>query len=203
MKVGIVNYSIGNVGSVYSAFQFYRYDVRLVSHPKELDAVDMIVLAGVGNFTTAVHRLKTLDFWDSLNESVQIKKKPLLGICLGMQLFGDVSYEDGENAGFGWIKGRVEKIQGEALRLPHMGWNAVAPINDGLFRGIRSLAFYFMHSYRFIPEETEVVAATTQYGSSSIVSSIRKDHIVGVQFHPEKSQGDGLRFLKNVVETLA
>lgn len=203
MKIGIVNYSIGNVGSVYSALDFYRYDVRLVNNPKDLNTIDMIVLAGVGNFTTAASRLKTLHFWEKLDESVQVQKKPLLGICLGMQLFGDVSYEDGENAGFGWIKGRVEKIRGDGLRVPHMGWNQVKHVNKSLFRGVRYHAFYFMHSYCFIPEDKDVVMATTEYGDASIVSSLRKDHIVGVQFHPEKSQGDGLRFLKNFVEEFA
>ncbi len=203
MKIGIVNYSLGNVGSVYSALRFYRYEVSLVSDPNELAHVDLIVMAGVGNFKVAVSKLKRLHFWDALNEAVCVKKKALLGICLGMQLFGDVSFEDGENAGFGWIKGRVEKIEEIGRRVPHMGWNHVRPTDEKLFQGVRYHDFYFMHSYHFIPEESDVVMATTEYNDLSLVSGIRKDNVVGVQFHPEKSQGDGLRFLKNVVGAFA
>ncbi len=203
MKIGIVNYSIGNVGSVHRAFDFYGYDVSLVSDPKDLDRFDLIVLAGVGNFPVAVDRLKTLHFWDALNEAALIKKKAILGICLGMQLFGEGSEEDGETQGFGWIKGRVEKMKGEGLRVPHMGWNQVSVSDESFFRGVRARSFYFMHSYRFVPQEKGDVLVTTLYGDLTIASGLRKENILGVQFHPEKSQGDGLRFLKNVVEGLA
>jgi len=203
LKIGIVNYSIGNVGSVYRAFQFYGYDVALLDRPKDLDAVDLIVMAGVGNFPVAAARLKALHFWDALNEAALIRKKAILGICLGMQLFGETSEEDGETAGFGWIKGRVEKMKGEGLRVPHMGWNKVTPSDAHLFEGIRYHNFYFMHSYRFVPEQKEDVLATTVYQNLTIASSLRKDNFIGLQFHPEKSQGDGLRLLKNIVESFA
>lgn len=203
MKIGIVNYSIGNIGSVYSAFKFYGFDILLVNRVDELEEVDMIVLAGVGNFTTAVSRLKELQLRDKLNEEVLIKQKPVLGICLGMQLFADIGYEDGENRGFGWMEGEVVKIKGKFLRVPHIGWNEVNPLDNKLFNGMRYNFFYFMHSYHFLPKDEEVIIATTNYGGSRIVSAVRKDNIVGVQFHPEKSQGDGLRFLKNVVEEMS
>ncbi len=200
MRIGIVNYSIGNVGSVYSALKFYKYDVLLVDNADDLEGLDMIILAGVGNFPTAVTRLKENKLWDKINTEVLVKKKPLLGICLGMQLFADVGYEDGENKGFGWIKGKVVKIEGEGLRVPHMGWNSIEVLDGKLFKGLRYNFFYFMHSYHFIPEDKQTVIATTRYGNARIVSAVRKDNITGVQFHPEKSQGDGLRFLKNVIE---
>lgn len=203
MKIGIINNSLGNVGSVYSAFEFYKYDVKLVNDPGELDGCDVIVMAGVGNFNTGVTKLKQLHFWDKLNEEAMVKKKPLLGICLGMQMFADVSYEGGENKGFGWIKGKVVKIEGSSVKVPHIGWDEVTPLDDRLFKGIRYSAFYFMHSYHFIPEDRSTVKAVIRYGDIEIVSAVGKDNIIGVQFHPEKSQGDGLRLLRNFLEMAA
>lgn len=202
MNIGIVNYSIGNVGSVYSAFEFYRYHVQLVDEPKALGKSDLIVLAGVGNFSTATTRLKKLRLWDALDEYARVKKKPLLGICLGMQLFADSSSEGGNDAGFGWIPARVVKLDSEIVKVPHMGWNKVEPINHKLFHGLRYGYFYYMHSYHFIPEDSKVVMAETPYGRTSLVACVKKENIMGVQFHPEKSQGDGLRFLRNAVEEL-
>lgn len=200
MKIGIVNYSLGNVGSVYSAFGFYGYDAVLVKYPDELKKCDVIVLAGVGNFNTAVMRLRQLHFWEQLNYEVAEKKKPVLGICLGMQLFSDVSYEGGENKGFGWIGGEVVRIEDNSIKVPHMGWDEIRPMDDKLFKGMQYKSFYYMHSYHFIPEEKGVIKATTRYGDLEIVAAVKKDNIVGVQFHPEKSQGDGLRFLRNFLE---
>lgn len=202
MKIGIINYSLGNVGSVYSAFKFCKYDVIFVGEPQDLKDVNMIVLAGVGNFITATSRLKELRLWDSINEEVIGKKKTVLGICLGMQLFADIGYEDGETRGFGWIKGKVVKMESDFLKIPHMGWNEVNGRSD-LFHGLNNKFFYFMHSYQFIPEDEKVTIATTNYGSKKIISAVKQDNIIGVQFHPEKSQGDGLRLLRNIVENAA
>lgn len=203
MKIGIVNYSIGNVGSVCSAFTFYKYDARIITSPAELADTDVIVLAGVGHFRTAVSRLRERGFWDRLNEDVLVRKKPTLGICLGMQLFADVSYEDAENEGFGWIRGKVVRIDGTSRRVPNIGWSDVRTSDDRIFKGMKSGAFYFMHSYHFVPEDRGVVIGTTQYGELEMVSSVRKDNIVGVQFHPEKSQGDGMRFIRNFLEVVS
>src|SRR3989338_998814 len=137
MNIGIVNYSLGNVGSVYSAFEFYKHKVTLLSNPSDLDAADIIVLAGVGNFKTAAGRLKELRFWDKLDEAVVKQKKPVLGICLGMQLFADSSDEGGENKGFGWIKGKVVKLPENSARIPHIGWDEVFAADNEIFKGIR------------------------------------------------------------------
>ncbi len=163
MRIGLINYSIGNIGSVYSAFRFHKYQISLISNAKELDDVDIIVLAGVGNFVTAVRCLKDLHFWNKLNEEVLIKKKPVLGICLSMHLFSTISYEGGENKGFDWISGKVVKIQDDKLRVPHMGWNQVACSDKGLIKGVENPYFYFMHSYHFVPDDQEVIIATTNY----------------------------------------
>jgi imidazole glycerol-phosphate synthase subunit HisH len=203
VKIGVLNYSTGNVGSVCSALQFYKYDTAVVDNAQGLATVDLIVLAGVGNFPTAVARLKKQGLWDAVDKQVMSKKKPLLGICLGMQLFADESFEGGKHSGFGWIKGSVIKLAGENLRVPHIGWNKVQyKDTEPLFRGIRYGSYYFMHSYHFVPQDPAVIVSTTAYGNVTIISAVRKDNIIGVQFHPEKSQGDGLRLLRNAIEVL-
>jgi len=206
VKIGIMNISLGNVGSVASAFGFYGHEVSLVSDPGEVGKSDLIVLAGVGNFQFASRRVHESGFADALDKAVIGRRLPVLGICLGMHLFADVGYEDGRNPGLGWIPGEIVKIEspaeGPRLRVPHMGWNSVRPRNTDLFRRVRSGDMYFMHSYRFVPRDPSVVTAVTDYGGVEIVSAVRKDNIVGVQFHPEKSQGDGLRFLRNLLEEI-
>lgn len=203
MKIGIVNNSLGNVGSVYSALQFYHYDVHLVSKAAELKTVDVIILAGVGNFPTAVRKLKRYRLWEPLNEHVLGRRKPVLGICLGMQLFADVSLEGGRTEGFGWIHGEVKKIEGDALRLPHMGWNEARGNGHPLFADMKTDFFYFMHSYHFVPVEQSVVVGMTCYEGVDIVSAVHQGNVVGVQFHPEKSQGNGLRLLRNYLKVAA
>ena len=199
MKIGIINNSLGNVGSVKTAFEFYKTRVDIVNEPNEIKQADMLVLAGVGNFKTAVRKLKQLNFWDLVNEEVIIKKKPILGICLGMQLFSDLSYEGGETKGFGWISGKVDMINDRTIKIPHIGWNEVSS-DSSLFRGINNRPFYYMHSFHFVPDDRSNVVATTGYGNTSIAACLQKDNITGVQFHPEKSQGDGLRFIRNYLE---
>jgi glutamine amidotransferase len=147
--------------------------------------------------------LKTLQFWNKLDEEVTCNEKPVFGICLGMQIFADRSLEDGVHDGFGWIKGDVIKMEGELLRIPHIGWNKVIPRDDPLFNGILNNYFYFMHSYHFVLQDKSVEIASTNYFGLNFVSAVRKENIVGVQFHPEKSQGDGLRILKNFVELMS
>ena len=202
-KIGIINYSMGNIGSIKSALGFYDYDVSVITHPKEIDSLDILILAGVGNFATASERLKKFKFWDKLDEEVTCNEKPVFGICLGMQIFADKGLENGEHAGFGWIRGTVIKMEGEAIRIPHIGWNKITHHEDLLFKGILNNFFYFMHSYHIVPEEKNVEIAWTNYGGIKFVSAVRKKNIMGVQFHPEKSQGDGLRILRNFVEMVS
>lgn len=200
VRIGVVNYGIGNVGSVVSAFRFYNYDVSLIENSGDLPGSDIVVLAGVGNFRTATSRLKQTGFWDALDQYGMVQGRPVLGICLGMQLFAGVGYEDGETPGLGWIPGSVRLMEDPSVRIPHIGWDHVDSRDEDLFARMRSNDFYYMHSYRLIPDDPSVVAATTTYGGLEIVAAVRKDNIFGVQFHPEKSQGDGLRVLRNIVE---
>ena len=202
-KIGIINYRMGNIGSIKSALGFYDYDVAVITRPEEINSMDILILAGVGNFATASERLKKLKFWDKLDEEVTCNEKPVLGICLGMQIFADKGFENGEHAGFGWIRGNVIKMQGDNLRIPHIGWNEITHHQDPLFKGILNNFFYFMHSYHFVPSEKDVEIAWAQYGDLKFVSAVRKKNIAGLQFHPEKSQGDGLRVLRNFVDLMS
>lgn len=201
VNIGVLNYGVGNVGSVYSALCFYGYNVCMINNKEGFNKSDILVLAGVGNFSSCSSKLKGLNLWDELHKNVLSMKKPILGICLGMHLFSDFSWEFGKNEGFGWIKGEVVKLDNQDMKVPHIGWNKIFS-DDRLFNDMKYSFFYFMHSYHLLPNDKNVVIATTKYAGKDIVSAVRKDNIYGVQFHPEKSQADGLRFLKNVVESI-
>jgi len=198
--IGIINNGLGNVGSVKSAFEFYGYPVELVDHPRKIRNLSLIVLAGVGSFGTAVRNLKQRHLWEALDQAVIENGIPILGLCLGMQLFADSGFEDGEEDGFGWVPGSVVKITTPGVKVPHIGWDRVEFNDPDIFRGMRYHHFYYMHSYHVVPEDPESIIGTTQYGADTIVAGIRKDNIIGLQFHPEKSQSDGLRVLRNIVE---
>jgi glutamine amidotransferase len=202
MKIGIINYGRSNIGSVRSALHFYNFDTCDINDASSLTKADILVLAGVGNFAAAHSKLTTLGFWDALERAVMVENKPILGICLGMQMFFDKSFENGVHCGFGWISGEVKKIDDPTLKIPHIGWDPVIPSesDDPMFSKIKYNHFYFMHSYHCIPENKCDIIATTDYSGFRLVSAVKKDTIVGVQFHPEKSQIDGLRLLKNFVE---
>lgn len=198
--IGIINNGLGNVGSVKSAFEFYGYPVTLLEDSGDLRNVSLIVLAGVGSFGTAVRTLRRRGLWKALEHAVREDETPVLGLCLGMQLFADQGYEDGEERGFGWVPGRVVKIRTPNVKVPHIGWDRVEFNDPEVFRGMRYHHFYYMHSYHFVPEDPGSIIATTQYGDDPIVAGVRRGSIIGLQFHPEKSQSDGLRVLRNVVE---
>jgi imidazole glycerol-phosphate synthase subunit HisH len=205
MKIGIINYGRSNIGSVRSALRFYNFDTCDIKEASDLRKADILVLAGVGNFAAAHSKLTTLGFWDALDRAVMAENKPILGICLGMQMFFEKSFENGEHSGFGWIPGEVKKIEAPSLKIPHIGWDAVVPSQQGdpLFSQIKFNYYYFMHSYHCVPKNTSDIAATTDYSGFRFVSAVRKGTLVGVQFHPEKSQIDGLRLLKNFVEMVS
>jgi glutamine amidotransferase len=205
MKIGIINYGRSNIGSVRSALRFYNFDTCDINEASDLAKADILVLAGVGNFAAAHSKLTTLGFWDALDRVVMEQNKPILGICLGMQMFFEKSFENGEHSGFGWIAGEVKKIDDPKLKIPHIGWDAVVPSQPGdlLFSQIKYNYYYFMHSYHCIPKNRSDIAATTDYSGFRFVSAVRKGTIMGVQFHPEKSQIDGLRLLKNFVEMVS
>ncbi len=201
-QIGLINYGSGNFSSVRNALIFLDFNIVEVKKPQQLKCVTHIILPGVGAFASTMRKLKKLNLIDALKEEVLIKKKPFLGICVGMQILASLGHEFEDYLGLDFIEGEVDKIDAESykLPLPHMGWNELnLRKHSYLFHNMRdSPIFYFVHSYHFIPYDHNVITATAEYGSD-LVTVVEKDNIYGVQFHPEKSQHDGIQLLKNFV----
>ena len=210
MSISIIDYGSGNLRSAAKALEAAASNINLsskivvTSDPKVIQQADKIILPGQGSFGDCYLGIKKISgLIETLNEFVLEKKKPILGICVGMQLFAKIGYESKETKGFGWIDGEVRKINNinKKIKLPHMGWNEIELKKDYfLFSNIRNKShFYFIHSYELMTKEKDCVVATTSYGNS-IIASIAKENIVGTQFHPEKSQKDGLIILENFLK---
>ena len=206
MNVTIVDYKSGNISSVINSFKEVAQDkvkIEVTSDVSKIKSSDKVVLPGQGSFKGCVDALKSINgLVDSLNDFVMINKKPLLGICVGLQMFADVGYEETETKGLGWISGKVTKInnQNGKYKLPHIGWNQINILKESkIFKDIKDKShMYFVHSYEFIPEDKNVISATTDY-SSNIVCSVEKENIFGTQFHPEKSDMMGLKIIDNFI----
>lgn len=199
-SIAIVDYGMGNVTSVQNALRQLGYDAPITRDLHELAAAAAYILPGVGAFAVAMENLKKLGLVDVLNEQVMKRKKPMLGICLGMQLLADSSTEGGEHRGLGWVPGRVEELDGKRISLPvpHVGWNNCVGLaaTPELFQRIpEGSHFYFDHSYHFLGD-AQMILATADYGGP-VVAAIRHNNVFGVQFHPEKSQSSGLKLLRN------
>jgi imidazole glycerol-phosphate synthase subunit HisH len=206
MKVTIVDYNSGNISSVINSFEEVVRDkvtIEVTSDLKKIKSSDKLVLPGQGSFKSCVDALNSINgLVGALNEFVINDKKPLLGICVGLQMFADIGYEEKETKGLGWISGKVSKIdnQNRKYKLPHIGWNEISIVKDSkIFKDIENNShMYFVHSYEFIPDDKNVISATTDY-SSNIVCSIEKENIFGTQFHPEKSDKIGLKIIDNFI----
>ena len=204
MNVTIVDYQSGNISSVINSFTEVakgKVNIEVTSDIKKIKLSDKIVLPGQGSFKSCVDSLNSINgLADTLKEFAIIKNKPLLGICVGLQMFADVGYEEAETKGLSWISGKVSKIdnQNGKFKLPHIGWNEINIIKDSkIFKNIKNNShMYFVHSYEFVPEDKSVISATTDY-SSNIVCSVEKENIFGTQFHPEKSDKTGLNLIQN------
>lgn len=194
----IVDYGVGNLMSVSNAMKFLGFETRITSDAKEFELADSIILPGVGAFPDAADKLRGAGL-DRLLVA-QSEKKPILGICLGMQLLFERGVEVRPCEGLGFIKGSVERIE-TRLKLPHIGWNSLAFQNDSpLFRGIDQGAYvYFVHTFCGMAEEEGQVIARTDYGAS-VVAAVQSGSVFGTQFHPEKSGDVGLAMLKNFGE---
>ena len=200
MKMAIVDYGKGNLRSVQKAFAEVGFDAQITSEAGEIEGADKVVLPGVGAFADCVTTLRSKQLDGPIVRHIE-KGKPFLGICLGLQMLFDVGYEDGEHAGLGIIPGKcvrfdVDRTRG--LKVPHMGWNQLRFKKPSpLFRDLAPESnVYFVHSYYVVPNEAEIVAATTDYGGE-FTSSIWRDNVMATQFHPEKSQKVGLQILRN------
>ena len=200
MSVGVISYGMGNVRSVLNAFAHLGIPAHVIETPDELDQADRILLPGVGAFGAAMARLEKSGLRGALDRAVQEQGKPLLGICLGMQLLAETGTEFGNHEGLGYLPGRVEMIDRAAtdLILPHMGWNSLNLHNEiPLLDGVEPNSdFYFVHSFQLHAANDDIVNATTEYGGQ-ITAVVSRDNVMGTQFHPEKSQDIGLRILAN------
>ncbi len=202
-KITIVDYGSGNVLSAQKSFikiaKDNNIEVEVLISKKLNDVKDSthIVLPGQGAFSTCMNGLKKTDgLIDELSEFALIKKKPFLGICVGMQMLANMSEENGVHEGLGWIDGQIKLLQGDNLKLPHMGWNLAIPTNSKYINLISSKNdYYFVHSYYFDCADKDSILAETKYGTN-FASIVGKENIYGVQFHPEKSSSQGLNLLK-------
>lgn len=200
MRVALVDYGVGNLRSVMKALETTGAEVILTDDPAVVLSADKVVLPGVGAFSDGMDGMQKRGLVDAVHKIVE-RQIPLLGICLGMQLFFDKSSEMGESRGLGLIPGTVEQFACEGLKIPHTGWNQLH-INHtcAMFSELQQDSYvYFNHSYYCAPDDPAVNAAETDYGIR-FISAVQSGSIYGVQFHPEKSQGVGLSILKNFVE---
>jgi glutamine amidotransferase len=206
MNVTIVDYNSGNISSVINSFKEVAKDkvnIEVTADLNKIKSSDKVVLPGQGSFKSCVDALNNIGgLVDTLNEFAINNKKPLLGICVGLQMFADIGYEETKTKGLGWVSGKVSKIdnQNGKYKLPHIGWNQINIFKDSkIFKGIENNShMYFVHSYEFVPKNKDVISATTDY-SSNIVCSIEKENIFGTQFHPEKSDKIGLQIINNFI----
>lgn len=200
--IGLVDYGSGNIKSVYNSLYSLGADVCIIQRPERADSITKLILPGVGAFAYAAQKLQQTGLAEFLHEQIRVQGKPMLGICVGMQILADNGEEGGGAAGLGWIHGRVLSIRTSApgLRIPHMGWNALqVQRQHPVLNGIASNAdVYFTHSYHFEVAESADLVATANYGFP-LAAVIAKDNIVGTQFHPEKSQAIGLAVLENFI----
>lgn len=196
MAIGIIDYGMGNLQSVKNALDYIGAPAFITAEISALEGADKIILPGVGAFEEAVKRLRDKGL-DTFLERVKAEGKPLLGICLGMQLLFDTSSEFGHHQGLGLLPGDVVKFEDKGLKIPHMGWNSLAIHKKApLFEGLPAKPqVYFVHSYHLVTK-ADVVAATTHYGGEIQVAA-QKEQVFGLQFHPEKSGDVGLKILEN------
>ncbi len=208
MLLTVVDYGVGNLRSIAKSLEKansengLKYSIKVTSDIKDIRKSDKLVLPGQGSFKACKGGIDKIIGLDSeLNEGVKNKKKPIFGICAGMQLFATTGYEDNETKGLNWIPGDVVKLDRKEseLKIPHMGWNEVNAIESPLFKGISNNSdFYFVHSYHFKTAKENIVASTIY--SSEITAAVQKDNIFGTQFHPEKSHNNGQLLIKNFID---
>ena len=199
--IAIIEYGSGNVGAIANIYKHLKIPFKITSNLSELEGADRYILPGVGAFDATMESLRESGTLDLLNQEVLVKKKNILGICVGMQVLADSS-EEGVEKGLGWIDGHVRKIPRsvgtEEILLPHMGWNSITPrTNTKLLEHIDvDYGFYFLHSYFFDVEHESDGICTVDYGNQ-FVCAVQRENIYGVQFHPEKSHINGMTIFKN------
>jgi len=200
--IAIIDYGVGNLFSVEKAFAQFTDKVKVTSDQQEIEQADKLVLPGVGEFGACMKNFSDSGLMNTVLERIKAGV-PLLGICVGLQILFEGSEESPEAKGLGIFKGMVRRINAPGLKVPHMGWNSVdiAQKDLCLFKDEPEKPFfYFVHSYHAVPEDTSIIAATTQYGEQ-LTAAVAKDNVMATQFHPEKSGDVGLLVIKNFVES--
>jgi len=201
--IGIVDYGMGNLKSVYHAVEMSGYDALLCTVPGDIEGVEKIILPGVGAFGDCMDNLRQRKFIGALEFAVFDQKKPILGICLGMQAMANNSFEGGEHQGLGWFDADVVRLKPDdsSLRVPQLGWNNITYLKDNpFFKGLPDNPdLYFVHSFFMQCHHSEDVVATCEYGGT-VTAAIQKENIFATQFHPEKSQDFGLSILGNFLK---
>ena len=198
-KVCILDYGSGNVASVYNLINRLGYDINISNKPTDIKKSSHLILPGVGAFGSSIKKIKSNISIDLLHDEVQVKKKPFLGICVGMQVLAEKGLEFGEHDGLGWIEGVVEKLSAKVL--PHVGWNNIEiKKNSSIFKNIKNASdFYFVNSYALKVKDSNFIIAETTY-ENKFCSAVQKENIFGVQFHPEKSQKMGQLIIDNFLK---
>ena len=203
-RIVIVDYGMGNIHSIYKKIKYLGGNVLVSSNPEKMLKADKIILSGVGHFSQAMKNLHKLKLIDALNQSVLVQKKPIIGICLGMQLMGIKSEEGGDINGLNWVSANVKRIKVKdtiKYKVPHMGWNEVVKIKkSALMNDLNDKSeFYFAHSYYMDVNDPDIILNKTEYSNNIFVSAIESQNIFGVQYHPEKSHEDGNTILLNYI----
>lgn len=203
MTIAIVDYGMGNVRSLVNAFEYIGEEAAVTRDLDELEEADRLVLPGVGAFGDAMAAIRANGLQEPLTRLALDVRKPILGVCLGMQLFAKTSYEHGTHQGLGWLDAEVVPLKPERpAKVPHVGWNELSfDPRDWLFKGIpaHQTDFYFVHSFHMVCRDPADRIATTDHGGE-ITAVVRRDNLVAAQFHPEKSQDNGLQLLQNWVD---
>ncbi|AEJ18684.1 imidazole glycerol phosphate synthase subunit HisH [Gracilinema caldarium] len=200
--IGIIDYGLGNIAALATVYKRLNIECIVIAKGIQCKEADKLILPGVGSFDYAMKKFRSSEVYTAVEDAVLSLKKPVLGICVGMQMLADSS-EEGIEKGLGWIPGKVLKLVSHdpiKVKLPHMGWNTVTPISDhSLFKSLKNSLFYFVHSYYFEPQNKQDSIAITHY-TKEFTCAVNFQNFYGVQFHPEKSHEFGMTLLKNYAE---
>ena len=198
--IGIINPSSGNLQSLINSLELFDVKIKILYCEKDFNDINLIILPGVGSYAACINSLYDNKIIEILNEKVLVKKLPFLGICVGMQILSNFGNEFKRTKGLGWIDGEVFKIKKHKnIRIPHMGWNNLKINKKSKLLNLseKEQNFYFVHSYHLILKTNLEIVTSTVFHGQELIASIENDNIIGVQFHPEKSQNHGLIFFKN------
>jgi glutamine amidotransferase len=202
MQAIIVDYGMGNVASVKKALDLIGIDNVISNNIHDFERSQFVFLPGVGSFRQGMENLNKLDLVSILNDQIISKRKPFFGICLGMQLIAQIGTEYGETTGLGWINGKIIKIVEKDLRVPHLGWNNISSCENSFLNEFHNRDFYFIHSYHFEVSDKRNIAACVNYGQD-YVAAVNQENIFATQFHPEKSQDEGIKLMKKFIDSYA